>query len=52
MKLLEGTESQITKDVNDEIVPHLEITGEVLVRCNIVNNDYQRDSRVLHICLK
>ena len=27
---------------------HLEITEEVLVHCNIVNNDYQQDSRVLH----
>ena len=29
-------------------VPHLEITEVVLVHCNIVNNDYQQDSRVLH----
>ena len=27
---------------------HLEITEVVLVRCNIVNNDYQQDSRVLY----
>ena len=26
---------------------HLEITEVVLVDCNIVNNDYQEDSRVL-----
>ena len=26
---------------------HLEITEVVLVHCNIVNNDYQQDSRVL-----
>ena len=30
-------------------MPHLEITEVVLVHCNIVNNDYQQDSRVLHI---
>ena len=27
---------------------HLEITGAVLVHCNIVNNDYQQDSIVLY----
>ena len=29
-------------------MPHLEITEIVLVHCNIVNNDYQQDSRLLH----
>ena len=33
---------------NGENVPHLEITKLVLVHCNIVNNDYQQDSRVLY----
>ena len=27
---------------------HLEITEVVLVHCDIVNNDYQQDSRVLY----
>ena len=27
---------------------HLEITEVVLVHCNIVNNNYQQDSRVLY----
>ena len=27
---------------------HFEITEVVLVNCNIVNNDYQQDSRVLY----
>ena len=27
---------------------HLQITEIVLVHCNIVNNDYQHDSRVLY----
>ena len=27
---------------------HHEITEVVLVHCNIVNNDYQQDSRLLH----
>ena len=48
MKLLGSTENKITKNKNGEHVPHLEITEVVLVHCNIVNNDYQQDSRVLH----
>ena len=48
MKLLGSTENKITKDLNGENVPHLEITEIVLVHCNIVNNNYQQDSRVLH----
>ena len=47
MKLLGSTENKITKDKNGENVPHLEITEVVLVHCNIVNNDYQEDARVL-----
>ena len=41
MKLLGSTENKIAKNKNAENVPHLEITGVVLVHCNIVNNDYQ-----------
>ena len=48
MKLLGSTENKTIKDKNDENVPHLEITDVVLVYCNIVNNDYQLDSRVLY----
>ena len=48
MKLLGSTENKITKDKNGENMPHLEITEIVLVHCNIVNNDYQQDSRVLY----
>ena len=48
MKLLGSTENKITKDKNGENVPHLEITEKVLLHCNIVNNDYQQDSRVLY----
>ena len=47
MKLLGITESKITKDKNGENVPHLEIVELVLVHCNLVNNDYQQDSRIL-----
>ena len=48
MKLLGSTENKIAKDKNGENVPHLEITEVALVHCNIVNNDYQQDSRVLY----
>ena len=49
MKLPGIIGNKITKDKNGENVPHLEITEVVLVHCNIVNNDYQQDSRVLYI---
>ena len=48
MKLLGSSENKITKDKNGENVLHLEISEVVLVHCNIVNNDYQQDSRVLY----
>ena len=48
MDLFWSTKSKITKDTNGETVPHLEITEVVLVYFNIVNNDYQQDSRVLY----
>ena len=48
MKLLRSTDNKITKDKNVENVPKLEITEVVLIHCNIVNNDYQQDSRVLY----
>ena len=48
MILLGSTEDKTTKDKNSENVLHFEITEVVLVYCNIVNNDYQQDSRVLY----
>ena len=48
MKLLGSTKSKISKDKNSENVPRLEITEVVLIHCNIANNDYQQDSRVLY----
>ena len=45
MKLLGSTESKLTKDKNGENVPHLEVAELVLVHCDLVNNDYQPDSR-------
>ena len=47
MKLPGSTESKITKDKNGENVPHLEVIESVLVNWNLVNNDYQQDSRIL-----
>ena len=48
MKLLGSTKNKITRDKNGENVPHLEIAEVVLVHCDIVNNGYQQDSRVLY----
>ena len=47
MKLLGTTKSKTTKDKNGKNVPHLEITEVVLVHFNILNNNCQKDSRVL-----
>ena len=48
MKLFGSTESRINKDKNGENVPFQEIIEIILVHCNIVNKDYQQDSRVLY----
>ena len=48
MKSLGSNNSKISKDKNDENVPHLRITEVVLIQCNVVNNDYQQDWRVLY----
>ena len=48
MKLLGSTKNKTTEDKNGENVPHLQITEVVLVHCDIVNNDYQQDWRVLY----
>ena len=48
MKILESTENEITKNKNGEDIPRLKIIEAVLVHCNIVNNNYQQDSRVLY----
>ena len=39
---------KITKGKSDGNVPPLEITVVVLIHCNIVNSDYQQDSKVLY----
>ena len=48
MKLVGSTGNKITKGKNSENVPHLQFTEVLLFHCNIVNNDYQQDSRVLY----
>ena len=48
MKLLGSTKCKITKDKNGENVPPPQITEVVLVHCKTVNNNYQRDSRILY----
>ena len=48
MKLLGSTESKITGEKNGENVPHLEDVEIVLIHCNIVDNSYQQNSRILY----
>ena len=48
MKLLGSNKRKIAKDKNGENVPNLEIMEVALVHCNIVNNNYQKDSSVLY----
>ena len=47
MKLLGSTKSKITKNENGKNAL-IEITEVILVHCNIVNNNYQQNPRVLH----
>lgn len=46
-KLLEGTAKNIEEDKNVGKAPNLEITEPALFYCNIADNGYQNDSRVL-----
>ena len=48
MKLIGSTKTKITKNVNGENVPLLQITEVVLVYDNFVNNNYQPNSRFLY----
>ena len=48
MRLLGSSKSKVTKDENGEDVPNLEVAEVVLVHCNLVNNDYQQESRILY----
>ena len=46
MKLLGSTKNKVTKDKNAGNIPNLEMTDLVLIHSNIVNTEYQHDSRV------
>ena len=46
-KVLGSTKRRIMKEKNGENPQQLEITDVVLVQCNIVNNQYNHDSRIL-----
>ena len=48
MKLLGSTERKITGEENGENIPHLEIIELILIHCNIVNNNYQKNTRILY----
>ena len=48
MKLLGSNKSKIIKNENSENLDTLEITEVVLVKCNIVNNNYQQNSKVMY----
>ena len=47
MNLFRKIKEKITRNENDENVPHLEITV-VLIHCHIANKNIQQDSRVLY----
>ena len=48
IKLLISTESKITKDENEENLPHLETIQIILFHWNFFHSDYQQDSRILY----
>ena len=43
-----GSTQKLKHKINGEIVPNLEVVETVLVRCNLVNNQYQQKSEILH----
>ena len=47
MKLLGSTEKDVDQDKDGEDVRKLESVEIVLVHCNLVNNNYQKASKVL-----
>ena len=48
MKLLGSTKSKKAKDKNGENAPYLEIAKVLLIHRNVVNNSYQKNTRVLY----
>ena len=47
MKLLGSTKQDVDQDKDGEDIPKLESVEAFLVRCNLVNNNYQQSSKVL-----
>ena len=47
MKLLGSAKKDVDKDKDGEDVPKLESVEVVLVHCNLVNNSYQQESKLL-----
>ena len=47
MELLESAKKHVDKDKDGEDIPKLESAEVVLVRCKLVNNSYQKASKVL-----
>ena len=47
MQLLGSSKKVIDKNKNGELVPRLETVEVVLVHSNLVNNNYQQESKVL-----
>ena len=48
MELLWSTKSKTTRDEYGKNVSYLDISEVVSVLCNIVNNNYQQNSRALY----
>ena len=49
MKLLGVVKKDVDKDKDGEDVPKVESVEVILVHCNLVNNIYQKASKVLFI---
>ena len=48
MKLLGSTGSNITEKANGENASYLDINEVILIYCNVVNDSYRQNSRVLY----
>ena len=46
--LLGSTKNKITEDRNGENVSHLQIVEIVLIHCNIADNNYHQNFRILY----
>ena len=48
MRLLGSSKSIINKDKDGELVPKIEHVEYILVHCNLVKNNYQKNSKLLY----